>query len=143
MFSNWTDEPETRRSRFDGVPVWVRWAVLPVTLIWLAATAWAVGRALLHAGGEVSDAFWSGSYSGISVRAHVLVAVIVAVGPPALALVIALCRRSSPRTVLLTACVVLGGLGLVLLVASADDSPAPEHRVCQEHSGGDNVCPGN
>jgi len=143
MFSNWTDEPETRSSRFDGVPVWVGWAVLPVTLLWLAATAWAVGRALLHAGGEVSDAFWSGSYGGISVRSHILVAVVIAVGPPVLGMAIALGWRRPPKTVLLAAGVVLLGLGLIFVVASADDTPAPEHRVCQEHSGGDNVCPGN
>jgi hypothetical protein len=144
MFSNWTDEPETRRSRGDGRPVWVTVAVLVVTLTWLAATAWAVLRVLLDAGTELSGALGPWSSGEISFDPQpLMVAVVVAAGPPALGLVIALSWRRPSATVLLAACAVLGGLSLVMLVASAEGSPAPEHHVCQEHSGGDNVCPGD
>jgi len=54
MFSNWTDEPETRSFRRDGRPVWVTAAVLVVTVTWLVATAWAVLWALLDAGNAFS-----------------------------------------------------------------------------------------
>ena len=97
MFSNWTDEPGTRSSRFDGVPVWVRRAVLPVTLVWLGATAWAVLRVLGHLMDRAGDfAFpWTTPSAQGSIFAHILVAVVIAVGPPMLGLAIALGWRRS------------------------------------------------
>jgi hypothetical protein len=145
MFSNWTDEPETRSSRFDGVPASLRWAVLPAAVLWLAATLWAVLRVvldLLDRAGDLAFSWTTPSAQG-SVLSHVLLAVVIAVGPPTVGLAIALSWRRPLKTVLLGACAVVLAVGLILLVTTSDASPAPEHRFCQEHSGGDNECPGD
>jgi hypothetical protein len=117
-----------------------------MVLIWLAATAWAVARVLLEAGGRATDNFITFGVEPVQQapgHSTVLVVVVIAAGPPALGLVIAMLRRPPSTTALLVACAVLAGLSLVTLVATADGSPAPEHRFCQEYSGGDNECPGD
>jgi hypothetical protein len=142
------DQTTLRRPR----PAVARWTLVAIGVAWLVAAQWTVFPAL----GELVDwladqfalAFTTPSFDPQEARRLGAISAVVGTGVASTGLGLALLWRRTAAVVIFAGGAVASlvvGLSLHAL-GTPDEPPRPawedRPRVCQEHSGGDNRCPG-
>ncbi|MEU4780148.1 DUF6234 family protein [Micromonospora sp. NPDC023633] len=138
-----TSSTPAARPRYAVVLLTVLWVVTSLALLWWCFTLGMEGWADHHSNGGGRAA----EIGRRSARALLLLAAAAAGGPAVIALVAFGCRYPRTALVYLFLAVVIAA-ALTPAVADAartlrpPAAPVPAPTTCQEHSGGDNRCPG-